>query len=239
MATMTPGTTPLQPGDHVFVTELVPANNSGAHGVAAAVLHDNTLTVEVAAEGLEPNQIHEMHIHGFPGGSPSAQLPTLAQDANHDGLIENTEAETVIGPVQLSLTKSGTITTIESGSDFPAAAANGTINFHQTYTFNSSDPSQANILNELQSLRHDAIEIHGETSSETASTSGMSGMAGTSGGMASPSGSFDPSLPVANGLLHEVTGTVLGTVVGNAVLGSDPTTLLDIDPVDAFALGHA
>src|SRR5918994_6845985 len=90
---------------HYFAL-MTSANNSGANGVAFLSLDpdDKTLTIDAAAIGLEPNQEHPFHIHGFADDRPS-QLPTIAQDTDLDGFVETPEGEPVFGPVILPLTQ--------------------------------------------------------------------------------------------------------------------------------------
>src|SRR3954462_920931 len=79
-----------------FFALMTSANNSGANGVAFLSLdaNDKTLTVDAAAIGLEPNQEHPFHIHGFADDHPSV-LPTIDQDADLDGFVEGPEGEPV------------------------------------------------------------------------------------------------------------------------------------------------
>ena len=59
------------------------------YGYAALLLNKEaqTLTVHIRAEGLEPNQVHVQHIHGFPDDKAS-RSPTIRGDADRDGFVE-------------------------------------------------------------------------------------------------------------------------------------------------------
>ena len=153
--------------DALFFVHIDPLNNSGVRGEAVLALNGNILTVEIAATGLDPafndatgmNQVHPLHIHGFPGGNPDSKVPTLASDADHDGFIEVAEGAPDYGPILLSLTHNG---------QFPTAP-NGTFIFTQTYQLPSAAiPSPIQALNELGlntdvPLDRREIVIHGLT----------------------------------------------------------------------------
>lgn len=90
--------------DHFYFTQFTALNGSGVSGGAILAYDDDTdtLTVAISAHGLEPNQPHVQHIHGFPDGT-DAHTPTLAQDADHDGYVELGEGLSTYGPILLNL----------------------------------------------------------------------------------------------------------------------------------------
>jgi hypothetical protein len=182
--------------DKVLAANLSPTNDSGVEGFAYFVLDDNRLTVDMEATGLEPNQIHAQHIHGLPGNLPS-QLPTSAQDTDHDGYVEDPEGEPLTGPVLLALTTSDTVSQVEVSNDFPTADAQGNLDFHQTYTFNTNDPEDAAILNALEAQFDDrVVQIHGVTVPQGAGAGTPHEVNGNGG--------YKPELPVANALIQEL-----------------------------------
>lgn len=112
----------------IYTSDLYPAN--GSHVAGNAILTwdtiANTLAVMIHADDLEPNQVHEMHIHGrFDGaGNPIDSVrPTPANDTDADGFVEMMEGSAAIGPVIMPL-----------GS---ATTDNGIIVFNQTYNLNN------------------------------------------------------------------------------------------------------
>lgn len=175
------------------IASLEPSNNSGVSGQAFVHIdhQSGTVSLDVVASGLQPNQIHPQHIHGFDNGAPSL-LPNLTLDANKDGLVEDPEGAVVVGPVILAGHASGTIDRIEINTDFPTADASGNLIFHQDYRFNLSDPGQAQIFQELeQRIAGREFQIHG-----------LNVAPGQDSTL--PGGGYDPSLPVANGVFLPV-----------------------------------
>lgn len=221
----------------VFATTFTALNNSGVQGGVALVYdpsHQN-LTVEIDATGLEPNQVHPAHIHGFTDNT-DALSPTLAQDADHDGFVELAEGLTTYGPVLLDLTSpptqpaavgDGTFGGTPNVPDFPHADANGEVHFQETYHFDPGDPNAQALLATIEQFSQKEIVLHGET---VAAGSG----AGTGGEVDGTAG-YKAVLPVASGELHEVTGHDVHTILHD--LRHDAHT--DDHSLSDFLLGHA
>jgi hypothetical protein len=91
--------------DVFYVTKFTTLNGSGVTGEAIVGydLETNKITVAISASGLEPNQVHVQHIHGFPDGQ-NATTPTAAQDDDNDGFVELAEGLDTYGPILLNLT---------------------------------------------------------------------------------------------------------------------------------------
>ena len=122
-----------------YVANLLPQNNSGVTGTASLTHNsdNDTLHVSINATGLEPNQMHHQHIHGFPNGNST--LPTLACcDLDRDGFIEMLEGGRAVGPVILPLTSHP-----GAGHEGYPTAPNGVINFSQIYDLNIRRSLQA------------------------------------------------------------------------------------------------
>jgi hypothetical protein len=127
-----------------FVVDLQPLNNSGVSGTAHLELdrEQGQLTVVIEATGLEADRTHAQHIHGFSGDEPeNSTCPTLAADADGDGLVSVGEGLPNYGPVLLALQPFTT-------------APGGVIDFMATY----SDLSNLDPVNALQNR---SIVIHG------------------------------------------------------------------------------
>jgi hypothetical protein len=191
-----------------FFAFMTSANNSGTNGVAFLTLDsgDRTLTVDAAALGLEPNQEHPFHIHGFADDRPS-ELPTIRQDTDRDGFVESPEGALVFGPVLLPLTQDNPATPPVEG-DFPVANAEGVVEFSQTYTFDANDPEQAADFADLTArLEGRGIQFHGLELPPGAGEGTDYEVNGTGGYIA--------ELPVANGIIEEfpdgITPALLNT----------------------------
>ena len=83
--------------------KLVPLNGSLVSGTVRAAVEGGELSVVVEAEGLEVQQIHPQHLHGFFGGDRSASCPTVEADADGDQVLSAAEVEPVTGPPLLPL----------------------------------------------------------------------------------------------------------------------------------------
>src|SRR4051812_11176802 len=147
-----PAQTTQPAGTSTYSATFTPVNNSGVSGTSDLTLNGSTLTVSVNATGLEPNQNHPQHIHGFANGTPSVIPPfppTPDVDTNGNGLLDDPEAEALIGPPILGLTgTNGTTNVSPAGSgepggenapsttatDYPAVGADGALTYSGTFT---------------------------------------------------------------------------------------------------------
>lgn len=190
-------------GERHFFSVLSSVNNSGANGVAFLTLdsEERTLTVDAAALGLEPDQQHPFHIHGFTDDRPS-ELPTLDQDADLDGFIEAPEGGPVFGPILLHLTEDDPATDGSSPPPdgmlrYPSADAEGVVEFSEVLSFDQNDPEQAEAFSELTDrLEGRGIQFHGLELPAGAGDGTDNEVDG--------SGGYITALPVANGLIHEM-----------------------------------
>jgi hypothetical protein len=183
--------------DTTYEAVLASMNNSGVSGSATFVLGSDTLSVSVNATGLEANENHPMHIHGFVGG-PASSLSPL--DADGDGFIEESESEKAAGGALLSIVTSSQAHPAEESNPalYPMADAGGRIRFSQTYTFNLSDPATAVAWQELQTLNGRVFEIHG--------LSVPNGPGAHTPGEVNGIGGYKDTLPVAAGMIQLVGG---------------------------------
>ena len=118
--------------DSYWTVDLNALNSSGVSGTAVLALNtedDGTqyLNVAIAADGLTPEQTHFQHIHGLfdDDGNPIDSVsPTLADDADRDGIVEVLEGLPQYGDIILSLNEDG------SG---PVADSDGRVFFVANY----------------------------------------------------------------------------------------------------------
>ena len=184
--------------DAFYTTTFTALNGSGVTGeaIVAYDIQTRTVTVAISASGLEANQPHIQHIHGFPDGT-NATTPTLAQDDDGDGYVELAEGLDTYGPILLNLSTNhdngvGTDNGHDHGdfAGFPTAP-DGDIWFVEQYQLAADDPLTMGSFD----LRE--IVIHGITVPEGAG-------AGTPGEVDGSAG-YKAVLPVASGELVEVT----------------------------------
>ena len=192
------GESDFRDADVFYVTSFTTLNDSGVTGVAIIGydVDSGTITVAISASGLEPNQVHIQHIHGFPDGT-NATTPTTALDDDGDGFVELAEGLATYGPILLDLSinhEDGTGNdnghSHEGGlSGFPTAP-DGNIWFVETYQLPAGSlPAEPTL-----DLRE--IVIHGMSVNATDGVGTAGEVDGTAG--------FKLVLPVASGELVEV-----------------------------------
>jgi hypothetical protein len=146
-----------------FNANLGQLNGSGVSGTVSFLLSDDrsTLTVNLMASGLEPNQAHIAHIHGLfsngATGTPvNSSVPGLSQDTDGDGFIELAEGVPTYGPVLVP---------------FPEFTVDASGNANYSRVFNLLDPTtfngtftQTDLLGaDLMSLDLREVVLHGMT----------------------------------------------------------------------------
>lgn len=183
--------------DDFYTTTFTALNGSGVTGeaIVAYDTQSRTVTVAISASGLEPNQVHIQHIHGWADGR-NATTPTLAQDVDGDGFIELAEGVPSYGPVLLNIaTDHENSTGGDNGhshgalSGFPTAP-DGNIWFVEQYQLDADDPLT------MDSFDLREIIIHGLTVPETEGVGTGGEVNGTAG--------YKLVLPVVSGELSAV-----------------------------------
>lgn len=131
-----------------YTANLDELNDSGVDGTANLSLMGDQLTVKINATGLEPNELHPQHIHGFMENNRNSKCPTASADDNGDGFVSVGEGAPFYGGILLPL-----VYDVSDPLSFPVADENGVIDFEMTYTVNSS----------ITPLQNTAIVLHGMT----------------------------------------------------------------------------
>ena len=118
-----------QPGAldaRLYSAELRPLNDSGVEGRARFAREGEHLTVTIAADGLERNQIHGQSLHGFFEEGRRAECP-----AGDEAQLRNFEGAGVYGPPVRPL------------EPFPTVGSAGRLDYRLTFT---DDPDRLDPL---------------------------------------------------------------------------------------------
>lgn len=95
----------------VYTAELNELNDSGASGSAMLTVSDDgeTMAIDLSATGFDLDGPHAMHLHGIVDGDSvvASTCPTMADDADGDGVLTVLEGADKYGGVLVSLTTSG------------------------------------------------------------------------------------------------------------------------------------
>jgi hypothetical protein len=136
------------PAETDYSVTLGALNASGVTGSGTLAVTGDQVHVMLDVHGLEVDQDHMSHIHGFDDGTISV-CPTPALDTNGDGIISLAEGLPAYGAVQLDL---GMLT----------PDAGGDVSLDQTYTL---DDTQLAALGDT--LADNTIVLHGLTVGDT------------------------------------------------------------------------
>ena len=121
-------------GQSSFMADLNPLNRSGADGNAILHKEGGTLDAKIYSTGMAPNLPHAQHIHGMV--QAVSECPTLAADANDDGLVNTAEGLPSYGPIAVSLTTRGDTSpnSALAVSRFPVANSGGFMDYERTFS---------------------------------------------------------------------------------------------------------
>ena len=100
-----------QDGGSVYTSNLVELNNSGGSGSGTLTVSGDgqTMRIQLNAAGLNLDGPHAMHLHALVDGDTvnASTCPTMADDADGDGVLTVAEGGPKYGGVQVSLTTIG------------------------------------------------------------------------------------------------------------------------------------
>ncbi|MEC3861571.1 DUF4214 domain-containing protein [Mesobacterium sp. TK19101] len=127
----------LSRADAFWTVDFKALNSSGVNATAIVAMEteedgSSYLNVAIAGTGLTPSQTHAQHVHGLfdTDGAPiDSMSPTLADDADRDGMVEVLEGLGRYGDVLLPLVS-------PAGGAMPVADENGMLSFVQSYDLN-------------------------------------------------------------------------------------------------------
>ena len=124
-----------------YQATLRPLNNQPATGTLMLQLNGNTATISEHVSGLAATFStapfpHVQHIHGGANGV----CPTMAADANGDGVVSTPEAAGSYGAVLTTLSVKGD-TSAKAATDVKIAPSGAAYDYHRTITLDSATMS--------------------------------------------------------------------------------------------------
>ncbi|WP_460464006.1 hypothetical protein [Arthrobacter pigmenti] len=128
-----------------YSTILGELNNSGASGTAWVTVEGSQATVTVQAAGLaetfnDAAYPHVQHIHIGAQGT----CPTMADDANGDGIVDTVEGQPAYGEIGTTLSTEGS-TEASAGTDVTVAPSGSSFTYERTFELN--DATQDSLAN--------------------------------------------------------------------------------------------
>ncbi|MGH8234132.1 MAG: hypothetical protein ACREPU_08040 [Rhodanobacteraceae bacterium] len=133
------------PAHAVYVAHLQPLNTAITHtsttGEARFVVNGNKLTVTIDVHGAPPDMVHWQHFHGFKDGQ-AATCPSMAEDANHDGIIDLIETGKTSGTTMVPFITHPASMDIAHGT-YPEADATGNYHYQETVSLKALDAAFA------------------------------------------------------------------------------------------------
>lgn len=152
------------PSHAVYVAHLQPMNTQAAHastsGEARFTVAGDKLTIDIRVHGAPPDTIHWQHFHGFKDGQP-ATCASMAQDANHDGIVDLIETGRTSGTTMVPFISDPASMDVAHGT-YPTADANGDYHYHETVSLKALDAAFAKQFpGQKLDLTKRVVYIHG------------------------------------------------------------------------------
>ncbi len=123
------------------------------------------LTIDIRVKGAPPNMVHWQHFHGFKDGA-QAKCPTLADDTNHDAIIDLIETGKASGTTMVPFIKHPATMDVAKG-DYPTANAKGDYHYRETVSIKELQEAFGKAFPGQQlDLSKRVVYIHGVPGSE-------------------------------------------------------------------------
>lgn len=150
--------------DVQYTATLRPLNakiaHARTHGVAQFTEHDGKLTIDIKVRGAPADMVHWQHFHGFIDGK-AAHCPTMADDANHDGIVDLIETGKASGTTMVPFIDQPASMDVAHG-DYPKADAKGDYHYTATVALSELDAAFAKAFPGQQlDLAKRVVYIHG------------------------------------------------------------------------------
>lgn len=144
-ATLTGGAAAATPSHATYVAHLQPMNTGVTHtstsGDARFVVDGDTLSITIDVHGAPSDIVHWQHFHGFKTGQ-AATCPSIAEDANHDGIVDLIEAGKTSGTTMVPFITDPVSMDVAHGT-YPKAGANGTYHYQEAISLKALDAAFA------------------------------------------------------------------------------------------------
>lgn len=152
------------PAHQVYEAHLQPLNTKTAkgdtRGTARVTVDGDKLTIAVDVHGAPPDTIHWQHFHGFANGN-AASCATMADDANHDGILDVTETAKASGTTMVPFDTHPARMDVAHGT-YPKANAKGDYRYRETVSLKALDEAFAKQFpGQKLDLARRVVYIHG------------------------------------------------------------------------------
>ncbi len=163
-ATLAGAASAATPSHATYVAHLQPMNTGVTHtsatGAARFVVNGDKLTISIDVHGASPDTVHWQHFHGFKDGQ-AATCPTMAEDANHDGIVDLIEAGKTSGTTMVPFITDPSSMDVAHGT-YPKADAHGTYHYRETVSLKALDAAFAKAFpGQKLDLAKRVVIIHG------------------------------------------------------------------------------
>lgn len=163
------GTTMAQSsGDTTTYRAKLSALNSSVTGSEASgdveiTISGDDVKIHITVAGVPPSMEHWQHFHGFPEPGKSAEIPTMEQDANGDGIIDLIETEPVSGTTMVPFNDDPAAMAVASDT-YPKSDANGAYTYDKTVSLKALEAAFAKAFPDTKgdlALGTRVVYIHG------------------------------------------------------------------------------
>ncbi|MEO7053239.1 MAG: hypothetical protein ABI128_16390 [Rhodanobacter sp.] len=163
-ATLTGAATAATPSHATYAAQLQPMNTGVTHtsatGDARFVVDGDKLTITIDMRGTSPDTVHWQHFHGFTTAQ-AATCPSMADDANHDGIVDLIEAGKTSGTTMMPFITDPVSMDVAHGS-YPKANADGSYHYQETVSLKALDAAFAKAFpGQKPDLAKRVVFIHG------------------------------------------------------------------------------
>lgn len=111
-------------------------NGGDVTGLATFTISGDDLTISISVDGVAPGISHLQHFHGFADSDQAATCPTMADDANGDGVLDIKETEPKAGVTMVPFTEDPVNMEVVDAT-YPMAGEDGSYLYEQTVSLSA------------------------------------------------------------------------------------------------------